>query len=338
MIVSSQSGTYAFDVKTGKQIWQSPLGAFNTPAVQGDQIVVSYTANRWGTVALLDAATGSQTWTKQLLNDVNMSDPVLDQGIIYVSATDQHSSIIFAIKVKGEVVWQQTYPGIAFGNVMIRDGNLYAILSDPHYHPWQLLQIDKATGKEQSIRTFDPLTYPNASYPLITDSVTYLGADNGIITALNNADWSILWTKQLPRERDEISSMSIDGSTLYVATGRTVFALNTANGHTNWSSTVPGSSDRSHQLYQPSVVHHMLYLYAPNDTIVYALDPDNGDVRWHYDKVGYATSSPMVSGGITYLPGNTNVSLVQESDGAAIKQLGTQIWDASQPALIAMPS
>ncbi len=47
LIVSSQSGTHAIDINTGKQIWMSRLGAGNNPAVVADQVFVSYTANDW---------------------------------------------------------------------------------------------------------------------------------------------------------------------------------------------------------------------------------------------------------------------------------------------------
>jgi len=262
-----------------------------------------------------------------------MSSPVVDHGVIYMAALDQQTVTVLAVRVKGDVIWQQVYPNTTGGGMILKNDHLYAVLSNQQYRPSQLLDSDKTTGQIQHSLTFDS----NMSYPTIADSGIYLGNGNGVITALAGFGGNKRWSTQLPGNRDEVSSTDIDGTMLYVATGRTIFGLNTTNGHIVWQNTVPGGPGRSHQLYQPAVVHDTLYAYANNDTVVYALDPRNGSIRWHYDNVGYSVAPPMVWGGVTYIPGLYNVSLVQESDGTPIKQLGTAIFDASSSALIAMP-
>ncbi len=100
------------------------------------------------------------------------------------------------------------------------------------------LTVGQETGQTEQSLTFGPNAYPT---PLVTDTEIYQGAANWSITASDRMNLSIQWTTALPGTRDEISSLTVNGLDLYVATGRTVFALNRINGHILWHSTVPGS-------------------------------------------------------------------------------------------------
>ena len=160
----------------------------------------------------------------------------------------------------------------------------------------------------------------------IGGSHVFLADAKGNISALDQKDGSVIWTKALG---DLVSSgPKVDGDLLYVGSNEAwLYALNSKSGDVVWKTKLS-----SEILSDPAVSGNYLYLQTI-DGKLYSLDRESGNKVWVDSREVPAltlrgTSAPIVSGS-QVIAGFANGKLVALESGT-----GRRIWETS----ISVPS
>ncbi len=131
----------------------------------------------------------------------------------------------------------------------------------------------------------------------IVNGVTYVGAADGVVSALRASDGTVLWHYTTQGSADE-QPLVVNG-VVYVSTDLdtgvgSVYALRANDGTLLWRYT---SAD--HLVYQPTVVGEVAYVGSRDGTVI-AMRASNGSPLWHY-KVTSPIDRPVVFSGIVYV-------------------------------------
>lgn len=134
---SGDGGVYAFQPRTGKQIWKYQLsrrGLNNTPLVSGDQVYMGHSEENiddtsMGAMVSIDGARsgdltkdGAKWRIKELM--VGRSAPVLVDKLLY--ALDDSAALLVLNSETGELVGRkQKFGTIQFGSPLYADGKIY---------------------------------------------------------------------------------------------------------------------------------------------------------------------------------------------------------------------
>ena len=199
------------------------------------------------------------------------------------------------------------------------NGKVYAYNSDSGALRW----VYPRTGELDS---------PIVGGPAIADNVLYFGTAGGKVYALDVATGDYKWDVQL--DGDIWSTPTIKDNTLFIGTfGKKLFALNTSNGQQKWAPFTSGGALASSLLLQDTTLYfgtldrrlHAVdsksgmqkwkseveagswfwakpvitndVVYAPClDGKVYAVDADNGNLRFEFDLKAPISSSPVLVG------------------------------------------
>jgi outer membrane protein assembly factor BamB len=149
-----ESFLYAFDKRTGKQLWRTPRDektSWSTPIVvehEGKpQIIVSATKRVRG----YDLATGAQLWECAGLTDNVVSSPVFWKGIV-IAGNSYYQHAMVAIRLAGakgdisdtaNVVWRLNRLTPYVSSPLLYDDTLYHIRHNQNI----LVRLDPATGR-----------------------------------------------------------------------------------------------------------------------------------------------------------------------------------------------
>jgi outer membrane protein assembly factor BamB len=185
----AKESVYAFDAKTGKELWRHTYeadlgnhyfegGPLSTPTIDGDEV---YTLSKWGDLFCFDAASGKVVWQKNLAKDLTIDapewgfagSPRITGKHLYVNVGSRGAKLS---KAEGKIVWSS-------------DAEPASGYSTP--------QLATVSGKEQLI---------------LANTKAYLGIDPASGTEL----WSIDWpTRYGVNAADAI----VSGTTLFISSG-----------------------------------------------------------------------------------------------------------------------
>ena len=211
---------------------------------------------------------------------------------------------IHAVNVAtGEPVWQQPAhlePATAFlTRPVVLAGTLYAGVEG--LSSGGLAWGDPASGTIQ-VRFFaEPQQEGAAQFmtePVIDATSVYIGRNAAatgagpaetLVSALpaDPQQWAITWQVKLAAAIT--ADLALGSSTLFIPTGGTIVALNTADGSTQWSHQLSGSAVQS----RPVVIGSTVYVGSTDGTL-YALDTVTGDEQWRVD-TGSAIVTDLVN-------------------------------------------
>ena len=92
-LVSQSGNISAFDINTSEELWNLPIGGFNTPALSGETIFIS---GNMGLLAAIDIISGKVRWTKKFPSYVNDNSFFSEKEIaLYKGPTLINSKILF---------------------------------------------------------------------------------------------------------------------------------------------------------------------------------------------------------------------------------------------------
>lgn len=173
---------YAFDAKTGAQIWTAYTSYItSTPAVANNIVYVSSSDDN---LYAFNARTGVSIWTVQMDAPLNGS-PAVVNGVVYVGSEDGK---LYAFNAKtGASIWTAQMGGPTwFSMPAIANGTVY-IGSNDH----KLYAFDVRTGKELwAALTGDQIW----SSPTVANGVVYVGCQDDNLYAFNATTGAQLWT------------------------------------------------------------------------------------------------------------------------------------------------
>ena len=132
----------------------------------------------------------------------------------------------------------------------------------------------------------EPVVDATSVYVGRNAAATPVVAAETLVTALaaDLQQWATTWQVTLPAAIT--ADLALAASTLFIPTGGTIVALNTADGSTKWSHQLSGSAVTG----RPMVIGSTLYVGSTDGTL-YALDTATGDEQWRVD-----TGSAIVTG------------------------------------------
>lgn len=169
------------------------------------------------------------------------------------------------------------------GSIAVVDDTVYLRTDDesPEVHA-----IDDTNGDVRWIND----EIPADGTPAVADRTVYVGGEQ--LTALDAADGSIRWEREFGdrserREGSTVTSPTVLYGRVYVVVSGTIYALDPTGGSTDWkreSVTVNSPyGDRTLEVDQFSsfvVANGSVFAAAENESVVVALEPRTGDVRW----------------------------------------------------------
>ena len=138
----------------------------------------------------------------------------------------------------------------------------------------QLYAVDLSTGKEKwKFATGGPVR----STPAVVAGIAYFGSYDGIFYAVDAATGQLKWKFAMPGEKK--------------------FEAKGLHGCLPRAQTIPDFWDL--YLSSPAVVDGVVYV-GSGDNNCYALDSQNGELKWKFETKGVVHSSPAVAGGTVF--------------------------------------
>jgi len=176
--ISSMTELSCIDIETKEIQWRQPLDWPNSPASDGDIIIVG---SRWDYgIFAFDLKTGQQRW-KYTIVDWAPSEPIIQEGITYIGTSDNYA--FFAIDNEtGERLWRAETIANVFTKAVIADDNV--IFSSGYAYNSPGYGVVKAVNL-QGETTWSLPGCNFFSSPIVDASSIYIGSDDGYFYSLN---------------------------------------------------------------------------------------------------------------------------------------------------------
>jgi outer membrane protein assembly factor BamB len=268
---SGREFVIAFDVNSGKRVWETPIGALfsndrgdgprSTPTIDGDRL---YALGGSGDLVCLDLKTGKPIWAKNLLRDFDGTNinwglsesPLVLGDRVLVQAGGRNSGIIALDKKSGGPVWQRhsDEPGYSSAVVAQVGGTQQAIFFTAH----RALGVSVRDGRE--LWSYDRVANrtANIATPIVAGNRVFLSSDYGTGAALLELSPSgareVYFTREM---RNHHSSSVLVNDHLYGFSGSILTAMKLADGTVAW---------RDRSVGKGSLIYadERLYLYSEN--------------------------------------------------------------------------
>ncbi|MDA0770278.1 MAG: PQQ-binding-like beta-propeller repeat protein [Chloroflexi bacterium] len=282
--------------------------------VQGDTL---YIGTQAGDVRALDVKNGFTKWDFELQGEDKSRGvygaPAVTDDAIYVGGYD---SILYALSVSGDSLWQEPVGGSIVGSPVVADGAvlvgatdgvLYAINIEDRAELWRF-----ATGSRVwSSPAVD-----------VGNGVVYLTSFDQKIYALKLADGSMMW--EFETDGAVASTPVVNSGGVYVGSFDGVFyALNAATGAPLWQF------DGASNWYWGEALVTGDTVYAGSlDGNLYALDKFSGALRWTYATEGPIVGKPVIVFDMIAVPSDDGgLHLVRMADGREVSScsMGTEL-------------
>ncbi len=271
----SWAAVYAFDAKTGKELWRygtkgedmsSECYAHNT----------LYFANGDGHMYALDPATGKPKWITDIGGFDSMSSCNIFHHKVYAGFTDPNDLVAVDEK-SGAIAWRTSFPNVA--NTGMGDNSPTIDAADN-----QVIQVSVAdarkTGGKASVDT----------------AVLAVNADTGKI------QWKRLLGRGDSPPAYKASVAMVRNGVVYVSSPSTsrLSALDAKTGNVLWSSTIPHPSVPG--LGRGAVTYRDGTLYQSTGAWLYAWDAKTGKLR-HDLYIGgrFGIANPVIVGGTLFV-------------------------------------
>ncbi|MGR4877214.1 outer membrane protein assembly factor BamB [Pseudoxanthomonas sp. LARHCG66] len=290
-----EGGVRAFDLQTGKQVWQykSDLRLSGGPGA-GQGLVVVGTLD--GQVIALDAATGAEKWQVKVPNEV-IAAPAIGTDLVYVRSNDGRVTALNAANGERRWFWTNELPSLTVrGNapVVVGPGVVFAgsddgtvtALSAGDGRPMWTQAVGTPEGRSELERMADV-----DGAPVLEGTTLYATSYKMETVALEGPSGRPLWT----RDNGGAGGLAVTSSAVMVAdpTG-TVWALDKYSGSALWSNIT--LARRS--LTAPTI-HGDYAVVGDYDGYLHWLKTDNGEVAARARVGGKALrGKPVVADGI----------------------------------------
>ncbi|MFT5812579.1 MAG: outer membrane protein assembly factor BamB [Psychroserpens sp.] len=308
---SRDGEAYAFDDKTGKQVWHADLndidnklGFFDKkePTLISGGVVAGinkvFFGSENGDVIALEAESGKVSWQGKVKGEV-IATPALDSGKLVVNTA---SGVMKAFNASnGQDDWQIeqdvppltlrgiSAPVIAGGGVIIgsADGSLAVYLLEQGRQGWTV-DIGEATGSTELERVIDV-----DSTPLVYGDNIYSVSSRGNLSAIELRTGRLLWQRQYSSYRE----ISISGNSLFLTDVKGhIYAVDRNNGLELWSQL----SFTNRGLTGPAPMGSYVVV-GDFEGYLHWLDQATGDIvaRHHVDSSGIH-ATPTVDNKVLY--------------------------------------
>lgn len=309
---ADDAGTVAaFDAATGDVRWRASVDAGVTarPAIADETVYVA-AGDR---LRALAAADGRTVWRSPADAAVGGAEALtVSDGVVYVGARRAASAFDAAT---GDLRWEhvlETGPSGRATTPAVADGVVLTSYAGGDPERTRVRAIGATSGETAWEYAFDGGTSAESAVA-VADGVAYAGSDGEAVAALDVADGTERWRRDL--DAPPGASPTVGPERVFVATreagtgeypNRGVRALDRKTGETAWRS---GSIPRLAIESASALVGESLYCVDYAGT-VFALDRATGEARWQLTANAGSLTGPAVANGRVYAAGEGGVVAV----------------------------
>ncbi|GAA0810669.1 outer membrane protein assembly factor BamB [Colwellia asteriadis] len=308
---SREGDVIAFDIKTGKEVWQNDLSDINNersfwdarvsalvaggPTVGSDKIFIGTES---GKVFALSAQTGELVWQADIKGEV-ITKPALGENILVVNTA---SGIMKAFDANtGEELWKVeqdvpaltlrgiSAPVIASGGVILGTGKgeVSVYILEKGQQGWTT-EIGEASGTTELERVIDV-----DSAPVIFGDKVYAISSRGNLVSIELQSGRIIWKRQYSSYRQ----IAVYRNDIYITTTKGhVYSLNRNNGIERWSNL----SLTNRGVTGPAVVDNYIVV-GDFEGYLHWLNQETGEIVARHEVDGSGIhSTPTVSDDVIY--------------------------------------
>ena len=218
----SNSGLYALDSETGVEQWRFELGEQD---VYGAPLIIDgviFFGTNGGYLYAIDLQTHQEHWPAVKLDGSLISDPAVQNGLIYVVSTNDQAkqASVYAIEMAtGKINWSFAREGeVMRGPAVV--GDMLYITSNAGF----VYIVDAQTGKQQEPLPFTSAVVEGVTHPAVLDNVVYVGATDGLLYAV---DIGTRQVRSFQAAGGIRSTPAIAGSVLYVVSNGILYGIDT---------------------------------------------------------------------------------------------------------------
>ncbi|HEY1036945.1 MAG TPA: outer membrane protein assembly factor BamB [Pseudoxanthomonas sp.] len=290
-----EGGVRAFDLQTGKQVWQykSDLRLSGGPGA-GEGLVVVGTLD--GQVIALDASTGAEKWQVKVPNEV-ISAPAIAQGQVFVRTNDGRVSSLSTDTGERRWFWTHELPNLTVrGNAPVvvgpgvlfvgsDDGTLAALSANDGRTMWTQA-VGTPDGRSELERMADV-----DGAPVLEGTTVFATSFKKETLAIEGPSGRPLWK----RENGGSGGLAVTSSAVLVSDpAGTVWALDKYSGGSLWSNTT-----LARRSVTAPTIHGDYAVVGDYDGYVHWLKTDNGEIAGRARVGGKAIrGKPVVADGI----------------------------------------
>jgi eukaryotic-like serine/threonine-protein kinase len=281
LVGSSDGHVYALDRTTGRERWRFRTGGA-VDAAPAAALGRVYFPSRDGSFYAVDAGTGALDWAFRTEGgekqhdfwDFYLSDPlVLDSTVVFGSGDGG----VYALAADTGVLLWRFQTGGAMHGAPVTDGmRLYVGGFDGGLHA-----LDPATGVPLwSIRADGNEHFPEGAFqraPVLHEGALYVGSRDYQLYAVEATSGRILWKMEESRGWIVATPLVVD-ETLYfgASDGQRFYAVDRTSGQARWS--VPVQT----RVFGSAIMVGGAVVFGGFSGILFALDPESGDIRWRF--------------------------------------------------------
>ena len=287
---------YALDAKTGTQRWSLAFGgAVTETPVINNGVLYAGAETAIGSVTSMfavNATTGTILWQTATKGHNDYTAPLVVNGIVYASFDDGN---LYAFNTTtGKIVWSASI-GNEYSAVAVVNNVLYVGSSNGY-----LNALNAQTGRTLW-SVVGPTNATSSLTPVVVNSTVYIasqdeGTNQGYVAAYSLSSHKQIWNKLFKYAVG--NSLAVAGTTLYVGDNDgSLYALNTANGATRWSTVLDTQIESA-----PAVANGVVYVGGMNSGTLFAVNARTGAKLWSYTTGGFIElSSATVVNGMVYI-------------------------------------
>lgn len=305
--VALSTHVYAVQVSNGMERWRFPekpdakktFFAAPTLTDDGQLIVGGYDRILYS----LSPVNGSVNWTFEEAKDNWIASAVAGNDMIFAPSADYN---LYALNMKGELVWKFTTEQALWGKPVIDGTNVYFGSMDH-----KVYALNMKTGKLVWSSELDGAIL--GAVTLGPDGVLYAGTLGDSVFALDSRSGTIVWKHTVTSRI--WSAPVVENGNLYVGdqAGKIV-SLTVETGNENWNLQPDGPVLGSPLMVTDSVV------FGTESGSLVAVDA-TGKISWSQTITGKLYSTPVLAGDLILVaPVEGDYTLI------ALDQNGTQQW------------
>jgi len=261
--------------------WSVPIGKssksrmyLKLKPVIHDNVV--YTADASGMVQAIDTSSGKALWANQLKQGL-ISGPAVAEG--YIALGTNAASIVLLNQSNGHEVWQAKVSGDALSKPVIANNKVIAKTIDGNLYAFNIKTGEKLWGSNHGA---PGLILKASSSPVVVDKLALVGFSDGKLDAIDLQSGNLVWQRSIAfasgssdveRLVDIDADPIVRGNIAYLASYQGyIGALSLTDGQFVWRK--PASTYKN-----LAMDANTLYM-SDSDDIVWALDRQNGQVKW----------------------------------------------------------
>jgi outer membrane protein assembly factor BamB len=238
------------------------------------------------------------------------------KGVVYISG---NSGYCHAIDIAtGSLIWKKHVDSRASASMTYNNGRIFLGSTDVNnLSNNRMYALDAWNGSE--IWTYP--TGPFSDVPLFNQGIVYGGSFDKKFYAFNATTGQPTWTYTAPSYFRSYGPTYYNGNIFIGNDDGYLYSLNALTGAFNWKlQTYPGGN---------AAVYNGV-LYAPGSFMLYAINPNTGNIIWSYPITHLSGNSPTIVNGIIYIgSGNHHVYAIDAATGTLLWRKEVGWWMAT---------